>query len=87
MANPGLKVSGIAEIRPNKPTKPLTLPPAGVKEESAGGTAGIALRHESWLVTAGETESEGLALTRPSEEEPGEVISLSAGAFFGLLKE
>lgn len=87
MANPGLKVSGIAEIRPNKPTKTLTFPPAGVKEESAGGTAGIALRHESWLVTAGETESEGLALTRPSNEEPGEAIGLSAGAFFGFLKE
>jgi len=87
IANPGLKVSGIAEIRPNKPKIPVTYPSSGESEDGGDGVAGITSRHESWLVNAEEKESGARTLTRPDEEEPEEAIGISAGAFFGLVSD
>jgi cytoskeletal protein CcmA (bactofilin family) len=87
IANPGLKVSGIAEIRPNKPKMPVAYPSAGESQDGGDGAAGITSRHESWLVNAEEKESGARALTRPDEEEPEEAIGISAGAFFGLVSD
>lgn len=87
IANPGLKVSGIAEIRPNKPRKPVLYPTMGESEGAEDEPSGIAPRHESWLVNAEEKESGARALTRPAEEEHEESVGISAGAFFGLVSE
>ncbi len=85
IANPALKVSGIAEIRPNKPKKHLSYPTTGEGADGRGDDT--APPHDSWLVNAEEKESGARALTRPEEGEPEEVVGISAGAFFGLVSE
>ena len=80
IANPGLKVSGIAEIRPHKAKKPVDYPNASQGDEATA-------REQSWLVTAEEKESGARALTRPDDEKSAESLGISAGAFFGLVNE
>ncbi|HQZ29442.1 MAG TPA: polymer-forming cytoskeletal protein [Verrucomicrobiales bacterium] len=80
IANPGLKVSGIAEIRTGRLPKRLAslLKPEPENESAIG---------DSWLVSADEKESGAHALTRPEPEIRLESQGISAGAFFGLSTE
>lgn len=87
IANPGLKVSGIAEIRPNKPRTPVSYPAGIGREEEEESATGNPAGHDSWLVNAEEKESGARALTRPDEEEHEEAVGISAGAFFGLVSD
>ncbi len=81
VADPGLKVSGIAEVRPDRRSAkkaPREDPP----EEDTGST------HESWLMTADNPEGNALSLIQPeAETEETEEVGISAGAFFGLVDE
>ncbi len=81
--HPGLKVSGIAEIRPDKPkiTGPAA-PSIDGEKKTAGSSA-----HETWFVNAEDKERGPHALARPEKEEVVENVGISAGAFFGLLSE
>ena len=77
-ANPGLRVSGIAEVRPKQPATPLAFLPGDHAREGDPAS-------HSWLVTAEEKDAGARALTRPEEDESEEVVGISAGAFFGLV--
>ncbi len=77
IANPGLRVSGIAEVRQKRSATP-EISFTGSPSETVSPTS------EAWLVTAEEKESGARSLTRPEPSEPEEVVGISAGAFFGL---
>lgn len=78
IASPGLRVSGIAEVRPRKPAAPSIYLPGNQAEE-------VSPTGESWLVTTEEKESGARSLTRPEEDESEDPVGISAGAFFGLV--
>ena len=75
IANPGLRVSGIAEVCPPRKRRPLTQ-----SEEAAPAVAGAT----SWLVAAEEHETGARPLTAPAPQDDAEDAGISAGAFFGL---
>ena len=76
IANPGLRVSGIAEVRPPRQRHPLlTAPePAGVPLPAGN----------SWLVSAEEQEAGARPLPEHAPRSAGDREELTAGAFFGL---
>jgi cytoskeletal protein CcmA (bactofilin family) len=74
LPNPGLKVSGIAEVKPRERRR----------SAEAVSPAGSADLGDSWLVSAGDGEARPQPILRPEEPETGE-IGISAGAFFGLV--
>lgn len=79
IANPGLRVSGIAEVNPRSRKKPVENLPATLSSDA--GPEG-----SSWLVTAEDKEAGARSLTR-AEDIPEELEGISAGAFFGLVDQ
>jgi cytoskeletal protein CcmA (bactofilin family) len=79
VANPGIRVSGIAELMPRERRRHL-----GEVNPIAPGPVG-----ESWLVSAG--DGVGRPRPIPRSEEPGtgstDISDISAGTFFGLVDE
>lgn len=78
-ASPGLRVSGIAEIRP--PRK-RTLPPLAPSTTVPPDNQGVGLG-DSWMVSASDPASGANPLPEPASP-PEDEIGLTAGAFFGL---
>jgi cytoskeletal protein CcmA (bactofilin family) len=76
IANPGLRVSGIAEVRPPRQRHPLLNAP-----EPAGAPLPAG---NSWLVSADEQEAGARPLPEHAPRSAGEREELTAGAFFGL---
>ncbi len=74
--NPGLKVSGIAEVKPRE--KRQRGEAADTRNATASGS--------SWLVSAEDREAGPLPIPHP-EESKAEEVGISAGAFFGLVDE
>lgn len=80
VTDPGLKVSGIAEVRDTK--KPKESDREKESEEDQVEET------DSWLMTSDNPDGKALALTRPEvEEEDDKEMGISAGAFFGLVDE
>jgi len=79
VANPGLRVSGIAEVRPPRLRSAVNNP--------AKETSGTRPTGDAWLVSAEEVESGARPLTQPDPTDPEAEIGISAGAFFGLVSE
>lgn len=77
LANPGLKVSGIAEIRTGRLPKRL----ASLLKEEPENEIPVG---DSWFISVDENESVARALTHPEPEIQMESQGISAGAFFGL---
>jgi cytoskeletal protein CcmA (bactofilin family)/ribosomal protein S27E len=76
IANPGLRVSGIAEVRPPRKRNPLLAAP-----ELSGTPAPAG---NSWLVSAEAQEAGARPLPEPAPRSAGDGEELTAGAFFGL---
>jgi cytoskeletal protein CcmA (bactofilin family) len=74
--NPGLKVSGIAEVKSRGRRR--SVEPA---DPDVPGDLG-----DSWLVSTGDGEARPQPILRPGEPDTG-AIGISAGAFFGLIDE
>lgn len=80
IANPGLRVSGIAEVIPRQRkefSEKLSETPGHPDDPGSDSSA--------WLVTAEDRESGARSLHRSGEDAPEEEIGISAGAFFGLV--
>lgn len=75
IANPGLRVSGIAEVRPPRKRRPLTQPEENVSPAASG---------TSWLVSAEDREAGARPLPELAPQGGDPETDLSAGAFFGL---
>jgi cytoskeletal protein CcmA (bactofilin family)/ribosomal protein S27E len=76
IANPGLRVSGIAEVRPLRKRNPLLATPEPTGAPAPAGN--------SWLVSAEAQEAGALPLPEPAPRSAGDETELTAGAFFGL---
>lgn len=74
--NPGLRVSGIAEVKPRERRR----------SGDAGNRVDSAVLGDSWLVSAEDGEARPQPILRPEETETAD-IGISAGAFFGLVDE
>ncbi len=83
LANPGLRVSGIAEIRPPRPESTRDTPSDAADRSENEGPG------EAWLVSAEERASgpRPLPFGPPAEDSGTGAAPLSAGAFFGLADE
>ena len=75
IANPGLRVSGIAEVRPPRKRRPLLTPAEAVDPVPSGN---------SWLVSAEEKDAGARPLPDLAPQAGREEDDLTAGAFFGL---
>lgn len=81
VSDPGLKVSGIAEVRKAK-MKPPENRRKPESEDEEGATT------ESWQMSSDNPEGKARALTQPEQDgEEVEEIGISAGAFFGLVDD
>jgi hypothetical protein len=76
IANPGLRVSGIAEVRPPRKRNPLLTAPEPSGTPAPAGN--------SWLVSAEAQEEGARPLPEPAPRSDGDGEELTAGAFFGL---
>jgi len=76
IANPGLRVSGIAEVRPPRKRNPLLAAPEPSGTPAPAGN--------SWLVSAEAQEAGARPLPEPAPRSAGDGEELTAGAFFGL---
>ncbi len=86
VANPGIKVSGIAEIKSYGRGKPeVELPFDWAKgDPDENGTADIS--EESWVANPEKNGGKPQPLPEPVEGEE-EAVGISAGAFFGLVDD
>lgn len=75
--NPGLRVSGLAEVREPEKEKEAPFVWDGPEEET-DATA------ESWVISAEDKDRKARPLPEPVAEEEEESGGISAGAFFGL---
>ena len=76
IANPGLRVSGIAEVRPPRKRNPLLAAPDPAGAPPPAGN--------SWLVSAEAKEAGARPLPEPAPRSSEDETELTAGAFFGL---
>jgi cytoskeletal protein CcmA (bactofilin family) len=89
--NPGLRVSGIAEVEEKHPVRkeePQKARPKqkGKKAAKEKNAAADVKTEESWLVSAEESGEGARPLPRPEKSEEKEE-GISAGAFFGLTEK
>lgn len=81
VADPGLRVSGIAEVRKEKKAREKVYQGSPSDGEDTPES-------DSWMMTGDDPEGSAMSLTRPdSEELEDEEVGISAGAFFGLVDE
>jgi len=83
VTGPGLKVSGIAEVRKTKKRQSESKRQSSAEVEDGEGAT-----NDSWQMSSDNPEGKARALTHPEpDEEDDEEVGISAGAFFGLVDE
>lgn len=84
VANPGIKVSGIAEIKSYGRGKPEIELPLDWTKVDPGGDNTSDIAEESWVANPPINRGKSQSLPEPVEGEE-EAVGISAGAFFGLV--
>ncbi|MEX2579490.1 MAG: polymer-forming cytoskeletal protein [Verrucomicrobiales bacterium] len=80
--DPGLKVSGIAEVRsPETPETKSSRP----RREPESAKPDEKTPEDAWLLTAENPEGDALPLHKAEGSDTEEEVGISAGAFFGLV--